>query len=494
MTDRTAVSISAREVEPNADSLHTNDLGSNNSSTHNSGENTSGAIRLSANKSSADKSNENNLNANNSGATTPDIFGTNARDEMVPPAFAPAAVAFAPAAIALTPAAVALTSAAVALASAAPTVVATEATATAAVVRPPAVVLDESDSDSYAALHNGAAFFDLAPRHISAFTGEKAAEALNGLVSNDVMPLAVGKGLYAVALTPKGKMLADVSILRTEPQTYLVETSESAGREWWSMVRKYVNPRLAKYSDLTAAHSTIGVYGPNAPAIIARLGTGGLGDQALTDAMQEGLRSWPSWAHSSFTISGVNVRLVRAPYLGSLLGFEILVPVASRNDVIKNLVRVGAVAASERLWQLAQIEGALPVYGLDMDANTIPQEANLDHWAAISYEKGCYTGQETVARIHFRGHVNKHLRGLSSSALLQPGSPIHDANGKAIGEVRRSGLSPRLGPIAIGMIRREIAEGSDVLVGSFGGVQVAQVTALPFAAENWGTNAKQGAS
>ncbi|MEO7362175.1 MAG: glycine cleavage T C-terminal barrel domain-containing protein, partial [Gemmatimonadaceae bacterium] len=330
--------------------------------------------------------------------------------------------------------------------------------------------------------------------HISVFTGEKAADALNGLVSNDVMPLAVGKGLYAAALTPKGKMLADVSILRTEPQTFLVETSELAGRDWWTMVRKYVNPRLAKYRDESAAYATIGVYGPNAPALIARLGTGGLGDQTITDAMQEGLRAWPSWAHSSFTLSGVGVRLVRAPYLGVLPGYEILVDVASRGDVSKNLDRVGAVAGSSTLWQLAQIEGALPVYGLDMDANTSPQEANLDDWAAISYEKGCYTGQETVARLHFRGHVNKHLRGLSSQMLLQPGSPIHDSTGKAVGEVRRSGISPQFGPIAIGMIRREIPDGSEVLVGVVGSVESARVTALPFAAKNSGTNEKRGAS
>jgi len=363
-----------------------------------------------------------------------------------------------------------------------------------AIVRPLAAVLNEGDSNAYTALQNGVAFFDLAPRHLSAFTGEKAADALNGLVSNDVMPLAVGKGLYAAALTPKGKMLADVSILRTEPQTFLVETSELAGREWWAMVRKYVNPRLAKYRDESAAYATIGVYGPSAPALIARLGTGGLGDQTITDAMEEGLRAWPSWAHSSFTLSGVNVRLVRAPYLGALPGYEILVEVASRADVIKNLARVGALAGSATLWQLAQIEGALPVYGLDMDANTIPQEANLDDWAAVSYEKGCYTGQETVARLHFRGHVNKHLRGLSSQMLLQPGSPIHDSNGKAVGEVRRSGASPRLGPIAIGMIRREIPEGGEVLVGAVGNAESARVTALPFASESSATNAQRGAS
>ncbi|MEP6833172.1 MAG: glycine cleavage T C-terminal barrel domain-containing protein [Gemmatimonas sp.] len=360
------------------------------------------------------------------------------------------------------------------------------------VARALAIELNESDHDAYNALNDGAAFFDLAPRHISVFTGEKAGDALNGLVSNDVLPLSVGKGLYAAALTPKGKMLADVSILRTDPQSYLVETSEAAGREWWSMIRKYVNPRLAKYKDESDDHATIGVYGPNAPAIIARLGTGGLGDQTITDAMEEGLRAWPNWAHSTFALSGINVRLVRAPYLGTLPGFEILASKAARRDLLKNLARVGAIAGNSNVWQLAAIEGGRPVLGLDMDANTIPQEANLDDWAAISYEKGCYTGQETVARIHFRGHVNKHLRGLSSGALLQPGSSVHDLTGKAVGEVRRSGVSPRLGPIAIALIRREVAVGAEVRVGPDGAAESARVTTLPMAADR--PNKKRGAS
>ena len=355
-------------------------------------------------------------------------------------------------------------------------------------------MLDDSGTSAYNALHNGAAFFDLAPRHISVFAGDKAADALNGLVSNDVMPLAVGQGLYAAALTPKGKMLADVSISRIDPQTYQVETSEFAGREWWSMVRKYVNPRLAKFRDESAAFASIGVYGPNAPAVIARLGTGGLGDQTITDAMEEGLRAWPDWAHAAFTLSGINVRLVRAPYLGSVPGFEVLVSQESRGDVIKNLVRVGAIAASGLVWQLAQIEGGRPVYGQDMDFNTIPQEANLDDWKAVSYEKGCYTGQETVARIHFRGHVNKHLRGLTAAVLLEPGSPVHDATGKVVGDVRRSGLSPRYGAIAIAMLRREIADGSEVQVGLTGSADLARVTVLPFVQGDSSQNAKRGAS
>lgn len=342
------------------------------------------------------------------------------------------------------------------------------------------ITLADADLSSYRALSDGAVFFALPSRHVSRFTGPKSAEALNGLVTNDVLPLAVGRGMYAAALAPKGKMLADVSILRIEPETFLVETSEVAGREWWSMIRKYVNPRLSQYKDESSQFSTFGVYGTRAPAVLAKLGTGGMGDEQLTAAMQQGLEGWPDWAHSAFALPGLTVRLIRAPHLGALPGFQILVERGQSAAAELQLKRAGAVAGSETLWALAQLESGRPVFGLDMDATTIPQEANLDDWSAISYEKGCYTGQETVARIHFRGHVNKHLRGLQSDTELTPGSPVHDENGKLVGDVRRAGRSPRLGHIAIGMIRREVVEGASLRVGEGESQITGRVCALPF--------------
>jgi folate-binding protein YgfZ len=125
-----------------------------------------------------------------------------------------------------------------------------------------------------------------------------------------------------------------------------------------------------------------------------------------------------------------------------------------------------------------------------MDDSTIPQEANLEELGAISYTKGCYTGQELVARVHFRGHVNRCLRGLRASGTTAPPTraPLFDATGKSVGEVRSSATSPRLGGIALGMIRREVEPGAQLVArwsgdiagdGSPGELQV-DVAALPF--------------
>ena len=138
--------------------------------------------------------------------------------------------------------------------------------------------------------------------------------------------------------------------------------------------------------------------------------------------------------------------------------------------------------ATREVWNVARVEGGRPAFGIDMDENTLPQEANLDTLGAISFEKGCYTGQETVARIHFRGHVNKNLRALFGSAPLPQGAAVLDESGKTVGDVRSTVVSPRLGPIAIAMVRREVADGQQVIVaGDFGAIS-ARVSTLPFPA------------
>ena len=116
-------------------------------------------------------------------------------------------------------------------------------------------------------------------------------------------------------------------------------------------------------------------------------------------------------------------------------------------------------------WEIARVEAGRPEWGLDIDDNTIPQEANFDELHAISYTKGCYVGQETVARVHFRGHVNKHLRGIHAAGLDSPpaGATLHDDTGQQVGDVRTAVRSPRLGGIALAMIRREVVPGASLI-------------------------------
>jgi folate-binding protein YgfZ len=123
-------------------------------------------------------------------------------------------------------------------------------------------------------------------------------------------------------------------------------------------------------------------------------------------------------------------------------------------------------------------------WGIDIDDSTIPQEANFDELDAISYTKGCYIGQEVVARVHFRGHVNRHLRGLRAASTDAPpqGAQLIDDSGNHVGDVRSSVASPRLGGIAIGMVRREVELGASLNAKWENGERRVDVAVLPFLA------------
>ena len=129
--------------------------------------------------------------------------------------------------------------------------------------------------------------------------------------------------------------------------------------------------------------------------------------------------------------------------------------------------------------QIARVAAGRPMWGIDMDENTLAQEANFDALDGISYTKGCYTGQETVARVHFRGHVNRNLRGVQSAAAIPSGAELFEGE-KPVGTVKSSVVSPRMGPIGLAMIRREVETGAEVTARWEGGEGSARVREIPF--------------
>src|SRR5947199_6469774 len=127
-----------------------------------------------------------------------------------------------------------------------------------------------SELNEYSALHNGALFFDRSDRLRMRISGPKAAELVTGMVTSDVSALVPGEGQYAAALTPKGKIVADLRIFALE-DSLLIDTSAAAAPGWKEMVRKYVNPRLAPYHDVTTELSDFGVFGRSARSVASRV-------------------------------------------------------------------------------------------------------------------------------------------------------------------------------------------------------------------------------
>jgi folate-binding protein YgfZ len=307
-----------------------------------------------------------------------------------------------------------------------------------------------SEMNEYSALHNGALFFDRSDRTRMRISGPKAAELVTGMVTNDVTALVPGEGQYAAALTAKGKIVADLRIFALE-DSLLVDTSAAAAPGWKEMVRKYINPRIAPYHDLTSELSDVGIFGRSSRLVVSR----------VTDVDDRDLAALAPYGHLSRPFEGVTVIIARVPEI-DIDGFDIFVPTEAVASMRKKLEAAGIVAGSSATWQIARIESGRPEWGVDMDESTLPQEANFDELGAISYTKGCYIGQETVARVHFRGHVNRFLRRLRFVTRPAPpkGAELFDEAGKVIGEIRSSALSPRFGGVALGMVRREVPAGT----------------------------------
>lgn len=324
-----------------------------------------------------------------------------------------------------------------------------------------------SDASAYAALRSGALLIDRSDRVRIRFGGPRAAELVTGLVTNDVLALTPGHGQYAAALTPKGKIAADLRIFADE-EGLLTDTSARASTPWREIVSKYVNPRLAPYRDITAETRDIGVFGPKARKIVA----------TALDLDEASLGALPPYSHVTAQVDRGKAMVISVAEIDSE-GFEIILPLAAERSVREKLLSAGAVPGSAQAWDIARIESGRPEWGIDMNDSTIPQEANFDSLGAISYTKGCYTGQETVARVHFRGHVNRFLRRLHfvSAAIPPMNAELVDDAGNVVGDVRSVAMSPRHGGVALAMVRREVAPGTTLHARWDGGDCTVQIAA-----------------
>jgi folate-binding protein YgfZ len=333
------------------------------------------------------------------------------------------------------------------------------------------VVLHYGDVEAeYAALRTGTLLVDRSLRGRLRVRGEKAKETVTGLVTNDILALEPGHGVYAAALTPKGRIIADVRVF-VDGSALLIDAPPRAFPGFLAMLRKYVNPRVAPFEDESATTTDLCVAGANSRLVLAEA----FGAPSTT------LGTLPPYGHIAVEVEGATILVARTPEVG-VDAFDCFVPIASHDMLRSRLLAAGARPGGLQAWEIARIETGQPEWGLDIDETTIAQEANLDDMHAISYTKGCYTGQETVARVHFRGHVNRYLRGLvfETDEPAPPRAALADQAGKAVGDVRSGARSPRIGAVALGMVRREIEPGTELKATWEGGERAARVVRLPF--------------
>jgi tRNA-modifying protein YgfZ len=287
---------------------------------------------------------------------------------------------------------------------------------------------------------------DRSERGKLALTGPQAKELLSGQVTNDIEALTPGGGCYAALLTNKGKMLADLRVIDTGSELW-IDTERVALQALFDNLRRGAVGWQAELQKRTLQQALLSLVGPHAAQAVG----GELG---------------PEHANRAAQLGGAEVLLIATD-----LGVDI---VCAAEDAEPIRGALGVPVVPEAAAEVVRVESGRPRYGVDLDEGTIPQEAGLNE-RAVSFTKGCYVGQETVARLHYRGKPNRHLRGLRFSAPVASGTPLVLGE-REVGRVGSSVVSPRFGPIGLALVRREAAVGDELAAGAARAV----VAELPF--------------
>jgi tRNA-modifying protein YgfZ len=298
-------------------------------------------------------------------------------------------------------------------------------------------------TSEYELVTESAGLLDRSERGMFVVRGAEAADFLQGQVSNDVEGLVPGRGCYATILNHKGKLRTDLRILRGDDFFWL-DTEAIGHAVVRHMLETYTLGRDVRWEDVGETHAILSLIGPGA----------------------DGLAPEPPPAEEhAFVDTGAGL------WVRTDLGIDVLCDRARAEELRAEL---GVEEVAEDAAECLRIESGRPRLGLDMDSETIPQEAGINE-RAVNFEKGCYVGQETVARLHYRGKPNRHLRGLRLSEPVERRTDIVLGE-KVVGRVASTCVSPRLGPIALALVRREAAPGDVVRVGD----AEAHVVELPF--------------
>jgi folate-binding protein YgfZ len=285
-----------------------------------------------------------------------------------------------------------------------------------------------------------------------AVLGPDGADYLQGQLTNDVEALAVGEGQYAALLDRKGHLQTDLRVLRAGPEEILLDFEPAARDAALRHLTMYSIGRDVQVVDATEERAILSLIGPRAAEIA-------------------GTPPLPEFANERATIAGIDCLAV-----GTRDGIDLFCPAAERERLLAALLEAGAAEVSAEAVEIVRVEAGVPRFGAEMDTATLPAEASIVE-DAVSFTKGCYIGQETVARLHYKGKPNRHLRGLRLSGAAVPGAALRLGD-KEVGTLGGAVVSPALGPIGLAIVRREAEPGTELTVGEDG--VTAEVVALPF--------------
>jgi folate-binding protein YgfZ len=310
--------------------------------------------------------------------------------------------------------------------------------------------------------------------------GKDPVRMIHGLITNEVLKAPAGRAVYAAMLNPKGRTLAELRVIRRERASaveVLLDMPREALEGTREHLKKFVPPMFARWEDASEQVGCVGVYGPRAREALARVLESEVPVLAEDDVLEA------AFGEAQVTVVGTRDA-------GGEEGYDVFAPAdhvpALWSALLDGGADLGAAPVGFGALETLRIEAGRPRYGAELEEDVIATEAFESTGLmerAISFSKGCYTGQEVIVRIAHRGHVNRHLRGLllGDVPTPTPRTPLFNAEtGREVGRITSASFSPLMGQtVALGFVRRETGPGGTVRVGSAEGRE-ATVAALPF--------------
>jgi aminomethyltransferase len=324
----------------------------------------------------------------------------------------------------------------------------------------------------YAAVREGGSgLIDLSSRARFQVSGSEAVQFLNGLITNDVKALSQNRWMPAAFPNVQGRLIASVRVARLD-DGFMIDTEAATRNKVLETIQRFTLAGDFHVAEITDQTALLSVQGKLAAGTVRTV----LGE-AAAEIPNRGTAQ-VEWQQKQSTV-------LRATHTAED-GFDLIVSADDAQALWDALTNAGARPVGHDALEILRIEAGLPRYGVDMDESIVITEALED---AVSYTKGCYVGQEIIARIKYRGHVAKRLTGIAFDRLVKPGNDakIRSIDDKEIGRITSTTLSPHLGrTIALGYVKYDyVAPGTEVKILSLGWDLAGRVTELPFVRGSW---------
>jgi folate-binding protein YgfZ len=321
---------------------------------------------------------------------------------------------------------------------------------------------------------HGAGVIDLSARGRIYVGGAEAVQFLNGLITNDVKTLGAGMWMRAAFPNVQGRLLASVRVARPGDEvSFLIDTEPATHHKVFKTLERFTLAGDFRVTDVTAETVQLSLQGARAGALVESV----FGSATLTQNGQPQSASVVTWRETH------PVTILHATHTGED-GFDLVCTAGDAAVELWNaLTEAGARPVGFDAFEVLRIEAGEPRYGVDVDETSVVLEAVRED-EAVSYTKGCYIGQEIIARIHWRGHVAKRLAGLvlADDGELEAGAKVRSVDGREIGRITSSVFSPQLQRrIALGIVKYDYLQpDTQVFIVSGDEERAARVASLPF--------------